>query len=332
MAHLPSFTLLLTALPLISARVATCASGSDWVECDAGTDAAALGLLQMDSLKRAKAAYQDADLAGDLVLQHIPFNFGHTIEKVAGFGSGLISMGKYMTVKMNIDGEPSTDARWQLVNANKQQNAILWGHSNPDLFVTSKHTGCPLYYTPGKYWPADMAESYFGNKTIFGMLRDPYERLVAMFRGGSYPGFTETCDVNGAVRKMLKDYIAGDAFANECSLLPQAEYFDAPFGVALPVDNRIFPDSMNEVFADHGYPIHIAGNDVIHVSGCPDVWAGDLDCETKALVKQVYARDFVLLCKHFGHCDQSENSCIQTVPGMCPSNMAAKRETATHCA
>ena len=110
-----------------------------------------------------------------------------------------------------------------------------------------------------KHWPKDIAESYFSNKKIFGLLRDPYERLVAMFRGGvsGYGGnFAEelkTCDVDSAVRKMMLQYLSGDIYAEGCTFLPQAEFFDPPFGITVPVDNRWFPDTANDVLAKHGY-------------------------------------------------------------------------------
>eukprot|EP00443_Scrippsiella_acuminata_P003406 CAMPEP_0115322002 /NCGR_PEP_ID=MMETSP0270-20121206/81166_1 /TAXON_ID=71861 /ORGANISM="Scrippsiella trochoidea, Strain CCMP3099" /LENGTH=301 /DNA_ID=CAMNT_0002741931 /DNA_START=165 /DNA_END=1070 /DNA_ORIENTATION=+ len=273
----------------------------------------------------------------DLVLMHIPYNFGHTTEKIAAFGSGPVAMAKYLALEAALESSHDTEARWQLVNESSSTGSEFWGHLDPDLFQPSEVTGCPLYFTPAKYWPTDIAQSYFQDKTIFGMLRDPYERLVAMFRGnmkgygGSYPEFFKTCDVNGAVRKMMTDYLAGDKYAADCTFIPQAEYFDEPFGIDLAVDNRRFPDSLNEVFAEHGYDFHIAENDILHVLGCPEVWAGDLSCDTKALVKQVYARDFELLCKNFGYCDQDENCCIEGVPMMCPSNLEEKRKTATYC-
>ena len=116
-----------------------------------------------------------------------------------------------------------------------------------------------------KHWPEEIAKWYFAEKKIFGMLRDPYERLVAFFRGnypgygGNYPEEQRTCDVDAAVRKMMLRYMAGDIYAEGCTFLPQAEYFDAPFGITLAVDNRWFPDSANDLLAEHGYTnIHVA--------------------------------------------------------------------------
>ena len=63
-------------------------------------------------------------------------------------------------------------------------DAKLWGGVAPELQGLSDVTGCPMYFTPPKYWPGDLAKAYLGGKKVFGILRNPYERLVAMFRGG----------------------------------------------------------------------------------------------------------------------------------------------------
>jgi len=267
----------------------------------------------------------------DLVLMHIPYNFGHTVEGVAMFGSGLLNTASGLGYGFFVGGYSGLvrQADWSVVKMIARPGGEIWGHANPDLQVTSELTGCPLYYTPQKYWPEHIAANYFGNKTIFGLLRDPYERLVAFFRGsipgygGGYSEFLESCDVNGAVKKMMLDYLNGtNNFSEQCTFLPQAEFFDGPYGITLPVNNRLFPESMNKVFLEHGYgDFVIQRQDVLHVRKCPDVWAADLDAETRAMVKQVYARDFELLCKHFGYCDREENCCIYQVPAMCPAKL-----------
>merc|ERR1719436_410961 len=79
---------------------------------------------------------------------------------------------------------------------------------------------------------------------------------------------------------------------------------------------------MNAVFKDHGYrDMFIGLEDIFHATACPDVWAGDLDAETKALVRRVYVRDFALLCEHFNYCDEAENTCSSQVPQMCPEHV-----------
>jgi len=193
----------------------------------------------------------------------------------------------------------------------------------------SSVTGCPMYLTPQKHWPQGLREQYFGNRTVFGMLRDPYERMVAIFRGetgedygGLYPDFFPTCDVSGAVKFMMRRYLRGDKYSNGCVFIPQAEYFEGAHGITLPVDNRRFPDSMNKVYKAHGYNnTLISTPDILHVTACPDTWAADLDAEARQLVRQVYARDFELLCTHFGHCDSEESTCIRGVPDMCPKSV-----------
>ena len=116
----------------------------------------------------------------------------------------------------------------------------------------------------------------------------------------------DACDVDSAVRKILQRYMAGDVsrrllniffdcsssivgesykvilvrpsttaevYAEDCTYVPQAEYFDSPYGITVPVDNRKFPTSANDVLAEHGYTnMHIATGDIMHVSGCPEAW------------------------------------------------------------
>mmetsp|Transcript_166324 Transcript_166324/g.404111 ORF Transcript_166324/g.404111 Transcript_166324/m.404111 type:complete len:322 (-) Transcript_166324:50-1015(-) len=237
----------------------------------------------------------------DLAMAYLPYNFGHTVAKVA------LSHG----IKWGDCGEREGSA------------ATCIGKMKSDV------TGCDLMYTPGKYWPKDLAQRYFGNRTVFGILRDPYERMVAQFRGSGYakdPHLHAICDVNTAVKAMMRDYLeevkAGKPYAANCNKLPQAEFFDQPYGATIAVDNRHFPLSANELLMEHGYSdLLIQTEEVDHVSGCDHVWAGDLDSEAKALVRQVYGRDFELLCKHFGYCDTLEDTCITTVPGMCPSQL-----------
>lgn len=177
-------------------------------------------------------------------------------------------------------------------------------------------TGCPLHNTPQKWWPRPLAEQYFGNKTVFGILRDPYERLVSFHRD---PDFYPDCDVNKAVKNTLKTFLQGKHFTESCRFLPQAEFFDGPFGVSLPIDIRRFPASANDVLERHGYTdVRVSMDDVLRAGGCPNVWAGDLDNETRLMTRLVYKRDFDLLCKHFGYCDPEETMCLSHIPGMCP--------------
>mmetsp|Transcript_95936 Transcript_95936/g.222387 ORF Transcript_95936/g.222387 Transcript_95936/m.222387 type:complete len:294 (-) Transcript_95936:103-984(-) len=235
----------------------------------------------------------------DLAMAYVPYNFGHTVAEVA----------------------MRHDVRWGDCGMRGADSpAECLGHSSSEV------TGCHLMNTPGKYWPKELAASYFGNRTVFGILRDPYERLVAQFRGSGWglcPESRAACDVSGGVKKILMDYIeASNPFAGDCMLLPQAEYFDQPFGATIFVDNRLFPESANELLAAHGCSdLQIRHKDIAHVSGCDDKWAADLDAEARALVRQVYKRDFELLCKHLGYCDIEESVCLTHVQGMCPEQL-----------
>eukprot|EP00930_Biecheleria_cincta_P062937 TRINITY_DN4839_c0_g1_i1.p1 TRINITY_DN4839_c0_g1~~TRINITY_DN4839_c0_g1_i1.p1 ORF type:complete len:363 (+),score=55.68 TRINITY_DN4839_c0_g1_i1:86-1090(+) len=270
----------------------------------------------------------------DLVLMHIPYNFGHTLEYVAYFPTAVLDelvdgMGSGYS-----GGKAASDVG-ELVEAYPMKpGGELWGHLNPELQVVSNQTGCPMYYTPPKYWPSDLAKRYFGNKQVFGLFRNPYERLVSLFRGnfegygGGYGKLHDNCDVNAAVKLMMKRYLAGDKYSNGCTFLPQTEYIDMPHGVTLPIDLQAFPNSMNAVLAQHGYDnLHIRTKDIMHVGSCDNVWAGDLDNETRAMVKQVYKRDFEFLCKTFGYCDQDKPVCLQGVPHMCPEKEFTWNET-----
>eukprot|EP00416_Gambierdiscus_australes_P031944 CAMPEP_0171091368 /NCGR_PEP_ID=MMETSP0766_2-20121228/32908_1 /TAXON_ID=439317 /ORGANISM="Gambierdiscus australes, Strain CAWD 149" /LENGTH=327 /DNA_ID=CAMNT_0011549469 /DNA_START=65 /DNA_END=1048 /DNA_ORIENTATION=- len=268
----------------------------------------------------------------NLVLMHIPYNFGHTVEL-----AGLLPVNSMPDLHKGVSGKSSmanqfmtANFSWGLVRVAKiiKPSLEAWGHFNPDLNAVSEVTNCPMYFTPQKYWPEELAKRYFGKKTVFGLLRDPYERMVAVFRGSfanygsNFSQFSEKCDINGGLQQLMKEMLTGsDPFRGSCTFVPQAEYFDGEHGVKLPVDNRLFPTSMNRVFEAHGYKEHIGAYNIGHVQGCDNVWAGDLNAETRKLIQQVYARDFELLCKHFGYCDKEENVCIQGVPNMCPPKL-----------
>lgn len=272
------------------------------------------GALSATALRARTGASTDPGQR-DLVLADVPFNFGITISKVAGLGQGQ-DWGQQTEAYFKLVHMAPPESSWEAVRSQVQPNAEIWGGLNPDLRMPSAVTGCPLHYTPQKWWPRPLAEQYFGNKTVFGILRDPYERLVSFHRD---PDFYPDCDVNKAVKATLLQYLGGNRFAQGCRFLPQAEFFDMPYGITLPIDIRRFPASANEVLEKHGYNnTHINMDDVLRAGGCPNVWAGDLDAETRKLVRFIYKRDFELLCKHFGYCDQEETICLAHIPGMCP--------------
>mmetsp|Transcript_14244 Transcript_14244/g.32349 ORF Transcript_14244/g.32349 Transcript_14244/m.32349 type:complete len:311 (-) Transcript_14244:72-1004(-) len=256
-----------------------------------------------------------------LAFTHVPFNFGHTVEAVAAYPA------------LSNDGKPKLSSE----GVDQEAGGVAWGSAYPGLLNISDVTGCPLYLTPPKLWPEDLlAEYYTGAEEIFGILRDPYERLVAMFRGGmsDYGGpfnmsLLASCSIDQGIREMLDAYLhGGNPYLAGCALLPQAEFFEGDYGITLPVDNRLFPHSANAVFEEYRYPFRISQDRILHVTSCQDAWTADLSPETKALIRQVYARDFELLCAHFGYCETAEDTCLTFVNGMCPETVFAWNATA----
>lgn len=334
-------TLSLGILATITAA-SECTSGA--TECNQESDMNSLLQLPSSHIgavsEKQSSTLVDADPKRNLVFMHIPYNFGHTVEVTSLF-PGKILPDTTEGFNGNGGGMPQMVPTWPLLEAvPKRKNYEVWGHLNPDLQVKSDVTGCGLYYTPPKYWPKDMAEKYFGTKELFGMLRDPYERLIAFFRGG-FKGYgstdetmaaAETCDVNTALTVMMTNFLNGTSgdypskFASDCTFVPQAEYFcpkggcpKGEYGITVPVDNRRFPVSMNEVFANNNYEdFFITKGQIEHVRGCDNVWAADLNSTTRSLIRQVYADDFALLCSEFGYCNDEENVCLTEIPNMCP--------------
>mmetsp|Transcript_31920 Transcript_31920/g.67896 ORF Transcript_31920/g.67896 Transcript_31920/m.67896 type:complete len:317 (+) Transcript_31920:51-1001(+) len=257
----------------------------------------------------------------DLVFFHVPMNFGNSIALTAAVGSGS-TLGY---------SEVSSLARqgWDAILTKVQPNAPVWGPLNPDLQTTSE-LGYPMYYTPQRYWPKDLAEQYFGNKTVFGLLRDPYERMVAYFRGGvggtargwefTPDGRTCSQQLNLFVKHSLTPLVENPSQIPSANLHVQADYFEGPYAITLPLDLDSFPQSASALLQEHGYDVNIETNDMIHVKGCDDTWAGDMDSEARALIQTYYARDFALRCTHFGYCDNDQNHCLTHVAGMCPAN------------
>jgi len=217
--------------------------------------------------------------------------------------------------------------RFDMLDANK---------STSNLETISSSTGCPMYMTPQKYWPTELAQKYFGNRRVFGVLQDPYERLVDIFKSGM-EGFSDRnatalakCDVNAAVKKMMNETMHGNAFRDGCVFLPQAEYFEGPHKITKAVDHRGFPGTMNRFLQSHGYlNMHVRHKDIspaklFEKSYCSDVWSGSLDCETRQMVRKFYARDFRLICKKFNYCSKKDSVCSTDVPGSCPESIMAE--------
>mmetsp|Transcript_74983 Transcript_74983/g.160566 ORF Transcript_74983/g.160566 Transcript_74983/m.160566 type:complete len:386 (+) Transcript_74983:81-1238(+) len=297
--------------------------------------------LELAAADRAEATEGEVDTEtegnGLLSFMHIPCNFGHTIEKVA--------LGKGANLRLVYEsglGKPLAEEE-EIMHRAKGAKGVLWGQMNPSIREISNATGCNMYYTPGKYWPSDLAHSYFGQRTIFGVLRDPYDKAVNEFRrqvqkvdsvfkwqlranisareghlereGLRYQMYYDTCDVNGYLKEELLKYKAGDRFRGNCALVPQADYFDPPWGIAVPVDNRLIPGSINTVLGDYGYSYRV--DKTIHNWLCPNISAFSLDNEVKVLIQEVYARDFDLLCSYFGYCNRNEIVCLEAIPQMC---------------
>jgi hypothetical protein len=203
-----------------------------------------------------------------------------------------------------------------------------WAGANPNLQTISSVTGCPMYLTPQKYWPTELAKTYFGNKKVFGVIRDPYERLVQIFKSGM-DGYSDRnatalakCDINSAIRKMINESKNGNVFRDGCVFLPQSEYFEGPYAITVPVNGRSdFLDSINTVFEEHNYTnMKLDASDVIAEPHCQQVWAEDLDCETRAMVREFYYRDFQIICNNFNYCN-TDNNCNIHIPGMCPKKL-----------
>ena len=110
---------------------------------------------------------------GDLAFFHVPYNFGRTVEKVALLGPGHKGDPYHQFA-------PVPEA--PVVTAEDAPKPIpggqLWGLHYPKLTEKNNVTGCQHGYTPPKYWSKSLYDEYFGDKHSFGMLRDPYERLV----------------------------------------------------------------------------------------------------------------------------------------------------------
>ena len=69
--------------------------------------------------------------------------------------------------------------------------------------------------------------------------------------------------VDSAIKKKMQGILDGqiDPYSEDCAFVAQAEYFDPPYGITLPVDNRLFPDSTNQLFDEHGYDMEISENE-----------------------------------------------------------------------
>eukprot|EP00403_Amphidinium_massartii_P018698 CAMPEP_0178418130 /NCGR_PEP_ID=MMETSP0689_2-20121128/24930_1 /TAXON_ID=160604 /ORGANISM="Amphidinium massartii, Strain CS-259" /LENGTH=313 /DNA_ID=CAMNT_0020039515 /DNA_START=82 /DNA_END=1023 /DNA_ORIENTATION=- len=250
----------------------------------------------MDEEDVGRRELPDSSGGSGLTFFHVAYNFGHTVEAVS------------------------------LRDSN---GALQWGGNYPGMREISNITGCPMYFTPMRLWPQSLKDEYVGSNQIWGIFRDPYERLVAEFRGGFQyygafydPALLDNCSTDLAVKQMLHNYLAGsNPYDSGCALLPQVEFTKGTPYVTIPVDNRLFPHSANSIMAEYGFPYHIQQSDILHVQHCFDSHTGELQPDTKALIRQVYAEDFEFLCASFGYCDNTEDTCLRYVNGMCPTSL-----------
>ena len=262
---------------------------------------------------------------------HVPCTFGHTVEEA---GVGQLDVLKISAILAS-DLEmlwANKAAAFATLNSVKGEGGMLWGELNPDLQAVSSETGCNLYYTPPSMWPKDVQERQLQGKQLFSMLRDPYDRMANEFRmqcqgidsafelltrpavslreghlereGAEYLKYYLTCDVNGYLQSELTKYLAGDRYRGNCHLLPSAEYASSPFGEVEWVDERGIPESFNDFMTSKNASPRMTAS--LHNFECNDVSAWSLTEKTKKLIRQVYAEDFKLACKVFGHCDDHE--------------------------
>jgi len=302
-------------------------------------DIDATNLLQTSS-SIVYPAPQENGRTGNLSFVHVPTNFGFDVEAVA-LGEGSVnSTMRGILQSEELDDIAETEA---IIKKIVQSGGQIWGEMDPKLRVISNITQCDLYLTPPKYWPAQIASRYFGNSIPFGIIRNPYDKLVYEFRlqasglestflgqsrsdivtrendtdagSATYEHYFATCDVNSWLHAELTKYLSGQHFHHNCHFIPQAEYFDQPHGIALAIDAGKLPASFNQAMAAYGYAFRIT--ELMAPSTCRNVWAGSLTAATKRLVKQAYMVDFRLLCQYFNQCDFDALVCPPSNTGTC---------------
>lgn len=334
---------IVTLLQKVSLCVLAAQVGSDVcqdLEDDDSAGAAEVQLLQR-SLQMRRPAW--SPFQKDLVLTHVPCTFGHTVE-MAGLSLPRSDTSAWLKVWQSFHVATPQEAL-QMMHTAVPLDTPLWGMMDPMLRGYSSMTGCHLYYTPPKYLPTDVGQHYYGNKSAFTFLRDPYDRLVNDFRAqvygldsifafscrqntswrenhleresAQYKRWYRSCDVNAYLRAELPKVLAGDVYRADCHFVPQAEYFENPFANTTAIDNRGLPQKFNDLMVEHGYFNISMPSNTLHNYVCNNISAYTLAEDVKALIRQVYARDFDLICNLFGYCDREEVTCLQQVPNMC---------------
>ncbi|OLP89170.1 hypothetical protein AK812_SmicGene29410 [Symbiodinium microadriaticum] len=277
----------------------------------------------------------------DLALTHVPCTFGHSVE-MAGLQLPRSDLSDWLKVWQSFNTTPEEGL--ELMRSATAPDVPLWGMMDPVLRGFSKLTGCHLYYTPPKYLPKDVGQQYYGNKSAFTFLRDPYDRAVNDFRAQvfgldsiftmscrqntsvreghlereseKYRNWYRTCDVNSYLRAELPKVLEGDIYRADCHFLPQADYFENPFANTTAIDNRKIPESFNALMVERGY-FNITMPRTLHNYVCNNISAYTLAEDVKMLIRKVYARDFDLICSLFGYCDREEVTCLGQIPNMC---------------
>lgn len=286
-----------------------------------------------------------------LAYTHMPCTFGHTVEK-EGLELSMKNVTAWLKV-WNSFRDASESRALEDMRSAVPPDAPMWGMMDPELRSFSSDSKCHMYYTPPKLWPTSIGERYYAGKNAFTLLRDPYDRAVNDFRAQVYgldsvfsmncrqntshrEGHLEreseqyrtwyrTCDVNAYLKAELRKVAAGDQYRADCHFLPQAEYLENPFANAtIVLDNRKIPSAFNDLMTEYGYD-SVKMTTSIHNFVCNNISAYSLDQEAKELIKQVYEKDFDLLCSHFRYCDRDEMTCLEQIPDMCGGKHGAEQ-------
>jgi len=318
-----------------------------------------LARIKHRSIILSKGAQNSSRGIRDLAMVHVPTNWGHTVEML-GLGihvhqdksdvagtSKTFGLATWMAYSSLLPRDGGLLSQRSVIQSMMKTDGEIWGMMDIDLRVASP-VGCDLYYAPQKYWPREIAQKYFRDRKVFGIIRDPYDKLVNEFRMQILPftsmyagvsrkkvskregimereappytgpfGMYSRCDVNAFLRLELEK-VRKNRFRANCHFVPQSEYLEGEYGITLPVDARKLPDSFNHLMGEHGYSFRM--NNTFHNVVCPNVWAGSLDADVKETIRELYADDFDFLCKTWGYCNRDEMFCMRNMSHMCPES------------